>query len=199
MSKVRSKENKEKIPQIITQQQSKPQALTSNVSTATFSSMSKQAESLVSGGNNVLFNPYNNNLVFQWVAMNLNECLSIDIINRSLLNLKSLKFVDNGVINGISDGFTVDDKGQVVQIYDPSIALSCAFGYKIQTESDETAGRLNIEIERRQLDFETLLNKYKETDKNALHAESMIHYIDFDLTNHVMKNYGVWIYCSRKV
>ena len=92
---------------MITQQQSKPQALTSNVSTATFSSMSKQAESLVSGGNNVLFNPYNNNLVFQWVAMNLNECLSIDIINRSLLNLKSLKFVDNGVINGISDGFTV--------------------------------------------------------------------------------------------
>ena len=187
MSKVRSKETKEKIPQMITQQQSKPQALTSNVSTATFSSMSKQAESLVSGGNNVLFNPYNNNLVFQWVAMNLNECLSIDIINRSLLNLKSLKFVDNGVINGISDGFTVDDKGQVVQIYDPSIALSCAFGYKIQTESDETAGRLNIEIERRQLDFETLLNKYKETDKNALHAESMIHYIDFDLVNHVMK------------
>ena len=139
MSASRSKETKEKIPQIITQQQSKPQALTSNVSTATFSSMSKQAESLVSGGNNVLFNPYNNNLVFQWVAMNLNDCLSIDIINRSLLNLKSLKFVDNGVINGISDGFTVDDKGQVVQIYDPSIALSCAFGYKIQTESDETA------------------------------------------------------------
>ena len=46
----------------------KSQALTSNVSTATFSSMSKQAESLVNGGNNVVFNPYNNNLVFQWVA-----------------------------------------------------------------------------------------------------------------------------------
>ena len=75
----------------------------------------------------------------------------------------------------------------IVQLYDPTIALSCAFGYKIQTESDETAGRLNIEIERRQLDFETLLNKYKETDANALHAESMVHYIDFDLTNHVMK------------
>ena len=91
------------------------------------------------------------------------------------------------IIIGISDGFTVDEKGQIVQLYDPTIALSCAFGYKIQTESDETAGRLNIEIERRQLDFETLLNKYKETDANALHAESMVHYIDFDLTNHVMK------------
>ena len=165
----------------------KGQALTSNVSTATFSSMSKQAESLVNGGNNVVFNPYNNNLVFQWVSMSMNDCLSIDLINRALLNLMSLKFVSNGEIRGISDGFTVDEKGQIVQLYDPTIALSCAFGYKIQTESDETAGRLNIEIERRQLDFETLLNKYKETDANALHAESMIHYIDFDLTNHVMK------------
>ena len=160
---------------------------TSNVSTATFSSMSKQAESLVNGGNNVVFNPYNNNLVFQWVSMSMNDCLSIDLINRTLLNLMSLKFVAGGEIRGISDGFTVDEKGQIVQLYDPTIALSCAFGYKIQTESDETAGRLNIEIERRQLDFETLLNKYKETDANALHAESMIHYIDFDLTNHVMK------------
>ena len=161
--------------------------LASNVSTATFSSMSKQAESLVNGGNNVVFNPYNNNLVFQWVSMSMNDCLSIDLINRTLLNLMSLKFVAGGEIRGISDGFTVDEKGQIVQLYDPTIALSCAFGYKIQTESDETAGRLNIEIERRQLDFETLLNKYKETDANALHAESMIHYIDFDLTNHVMK------------
>ena len=165
----------------------KGQALTSNVSTATFSSMSKQAESLVNGGNNVVFNPYNNNLVFQWVSMSMNDCLSIDLFNRTLLNLMCLKFVSNGEIRGISDGFTVDEKGQIVQLYDPTIALSCAFGYKIQTESDETAGRLNIEIERRQLDFETLLNKYKETDANALHAESMVHYIDFDLTNHVMK------------
>ena len=125
----------------------------------------------------------------------MNDCLSIDLFNRALLNLMSLKFVSKdpsglnagGEIRGISDGFTVDEKGQIVQLYDPTIALSCAFGYKIQTESDETAGRLNIEIERRQLDFETLLNKYKETDANALHAESMIHYIDFDLTNHVMK------------
>ena len=148
----------------------KSQALTSNVSTATFSSMSKQAESLVNGGNNVVFNPYNNNLVFQWVSMSMNDCLSIDLFNRALLNLMCLKFVSNGEIRGISDGFTVDEKGQIVQLYDPTIALSCAFGYKIQTESDETAGRLNIEIERRQLDFETLLNKYKETDANALHA-----------------------------
>ena len=73
-----------------------------------------------------------------------------------------------------------------MQIYDPTIALSCAFGYKIQTETDDIKGRLNIEIERRQLDFELLLSKYKETDANALHAESMIHYIDFDLDNHTM-------------
>ena len=30
------------------------------------------------------------------------------------------------------------------------------------------------------------MNKYKQTDANALHAESMIHYIDYDLDNHTM-------------
>ena len=148
MSSSRNKDNntdkKNEIVQQLIPNKTKPQTLSSNVSTATFSSMSKQAESLVNGGNSVLFNPYNNNLVFQWVAMNLNDCSSIDIINKSILNLISLKFANGGIINGISDGFTVDDKGQVVQIYDPTIALSCAFGYKIQTESDETVGRLNI-------------------------------------------------------
>ena len=111
MSSSRNKDNNEIVQQLIPQK-TKPQTLSSNVSTATFSSMSKQAESLVNGGNSVLFNPYNNNLVFQWVAMNLNDCLSIDIINRSILNLISLKFANGGIINGISDGFTVDDKGQ---------------------------------------------------------------------------------------
>ena len=43
-----------------------------------------------------------------------------------------------------------------------------------------------MEIERRQLDFSQLLMKYQETDRNAMHAESMIHYIDFNLTDHVM-------------
>ena len=124
----------------------KGQALTSNVSTATFSSMSKQAESLVNGGNNVVFNPYNNNLVFQWVSMSMNDCLSIDLINRALLNFMSLKFVSNGEIRGISDGFTVDEKGQIVQLYDPTIALSCAFGYKIQTESDERRGGSTLRL-----------------------------------------------------
>ena len=169
---------------ITTIQPQRPQA--TNVSTATFSSLAKQAESLVSGGNSVIFNAYNNNLVFKWIATNINDCLSIDIINKFLLNIAKLKFSNNSEIVGISDGFTIDDKGQVVQIYDPTIALSCAFGYKIQTETDDIRGRLNIEIERRQLDFELLLNKYKETDANAMHAESMIHYIDYDLDNHTM-------------
>ena len=60
-------------------------------------------------------------------------------------------------MTGISDGFIVDDRGQIVQLYDPTIALSCAFGYKIQTESTETSNRLDVEIERRQLDFSQLL------------------------------------------
>ena len=158
----------------------------SSVSTATFSSMSKQAESLVNGGTSVVFNPYNNNLVFRWISMNLNDCVSIDTINRALANISSIGFTSGGTMTGISDGFIVDDRGQIVQLYDPTIALSCAFGYKIQTESTETSNRLDVEIERRQLDFSQLLLKYQETDRNARHAESMIHYIDFNLTDHVM-------------
>ena len=186
MSDKHSDDKKNIIPQqtITTIQPQRAQA--TNVSTATFSSLAKQAESLVSGGSSVIFNAYNNNLAFKWISTNINDCLSIDIINRFLLNIAKLKFANNSEIVGISDGFTIDDKGQVVQIYDPTIALSCAFGYKIQTETDDIKGRLNIEIERRQLDFELLLSKYKETDANALHAESMIHYIDFDLDNHTM-------------
>ena len=69
---------------ITTIQPQRPQA--TNVSTATFSSLAKQAESLVSGGNSVIFNAYNNNLVFKWIATNINDCLSIDIINKFLLN-----------------------------------------------------------------------------------------------------------------
>lgn len=157
-----------------------------SVSTATFSSMSKQAESLVNGGTSVVFNPYNNNLVFRWISMNLNDCISIDTINRVITNISRMNFTSGGTMTGISDGFIVDDRGQIVQLYDPTIALSCAFGYKIQTESTETSNRLDVEIERRQLDFSQLLLKYQETDRNALHAESMIHYIDFNLTDHEM-------------
>ena len=172
-----------------------PTAGASSVSTATFSSMSKQAESLVSGGNSVVFNPlvsggnsvvfnpYNNNLVFQWIAMNMNDCISIDTMKRAIANIANIQFTSGGTMTGISDGFIVDDRGQIVQLYDPTIALSCAFGYKIQTESTETSTRLDVEIERRQLDFSQLLMKYQETDRNAMHAESMIHYIDFDLTD----------------
>ena len=86
---------------ITTIQPQRPQA--TNVSTATFSSLAKQAESLVSGGSSVIFNAYNNNLVFKWIATNINDCLSIDIINRSILNLISLKFANSGIISGISD------------------------------------------------------------------------------------------------
>ena len=107
--------------------------LASNVSTATFSSMSKQAESLVNGGNNVVFNPYNNNLVFQWVSMSMNDCLSIDLINRALLNLMSLKFVAGGEIRGITDGFTVDEKGQIVQLYDPTNYYYARLHYVLRT------------------------------------------------------------------
>ena len=94
-----------------------PTAGASSVSTATFSSMSKQAESLVSGGNSVVFNPYNNNLVFQWIAMNMNDCISIDTMKRAIANIANIQFTSGGTMTGISDGFIVDDRGQIVQLY----------------------------------------------------------------------------------
>ena len=68
---------------MITQQQSKPQALTSNVSTATFSSMSKQAESLVSGGNNVLLN----NIVKYPINTNIYPIFPISADNKPYIHI----------------------------------------------------------------------------------------------------------------
>ena len=64
MSDKHSDDKKNIIPQqtITTIQPQRAQA--TNVSTATFSSLAKQAESLVSGGSSVIFNAYNNNLAF---------------------------------------------------------------------------------------------------------------------------------------
>ena len=59
-----------------------------NVHTAVFSSASRVAESLASGPNSVLFNAYNNYLVFKWISFQLNDCAAIDIPNRLLVNFR---------------------------------------------------------------------------------------------------------------
>ena len=95
-----------------------PRLSRGNSGIATFSSMAKVAESLVNGGASIEFNSYNNNLVFKWVSQDINESLCLDIIERLIGNVASLIFTNGSVIKGISDGFTTDNRGQMVQQYD---------------------------------------------------------------------------------
>ena len=95
-----------------------------NSSVATYSSMAKVAESLVNGGASIMFNSYNNSIVFKWVSQDINESLSIDLINRILSNIENIYFTNGSFIKGISNGFTLNNRGQLVQQYDENIALS---------------------------------------------------------------------------
>ena len=153
---------------------------------ATFSSMAKVAESLVNGGASIMFNSYNNSIVFKWVSQDINDSLSIDLINRILLNIENVVFANGSFIKGISNGFTLNNRGQVVQQYDENIALSTAFGYDITQLSNNTIINLNTEIEARQSDSRLLLAAYQQTEQNIKNAESLVHYLEFDTENHVL-------------
>ena len=152
-----------------------------NSSVATYSSMAKVAESLVNGGAS-----YNNSIVFKWVSQDINESLSIDLINRILSNIENIYFTNGSFIKGISNGFTLNNRGQLVQQYDENIALSTAFGYDITQLSNNTIINLNTEIEARQSDSRLLLTAYQQTEQNIRNAESLVHYLEFDLDNHIL-------------
>ena len=162
----------------------RPRPSSSNV--ATFSSMAKVAESLVNGGASIMFNSYNNSIVFKWVSQDINDSLSIDLINRVLSNIEYILFANGSYIKGISNGFTLNNRGQVVQQYDENIALSTAFGYEITQLSNNTIINLNTEIEARQSDSRLLLTAYQQTEQNIKNAESLVHYLEFDTDNHVL-------------
>ena len=157
-----------------------------NSGIATFSSMAKVAESLVNGGASIEFNSYNNDIVFKWVSQNINESLYFDIIERLIGNINSIIFYNGSRITGISDGFTTDSRGQTVQQYDESVALSTAFGYQITQLSTNTIMNLNTEIEARQSDSYYLYKAFAEACEARRAALSLIHYLKFDLVNHAM-------------
>ena len=137
---------------------------TGSSNVATFSSMAKVAESLVNGGASIMFNSYNNSIVFKWVSQDINDSLSIDIINRIIANIENIHFTNGSFIKGISNGFTLNNRGQVVQQYDENIALSTAFGYDITQISNNTIINLNTEIEARQSDARLLVTAYQQTE-----------------------------------
>ena len=155
-----------------------------NSSVSTYSSMAKVAESLVNGGASIMFNSYNNSIVFKWVSQDINDSLSIDLINRVLSNIDTIYFTNGSFIKGISNGFTYNNRGQVVQQYDENIALSTAFGYEITQLSNNTIINLNTEIEARQSDSRLLLTAYQQTEQNIKNAESLVHYLEFDLESY---------------
>ena len=80
------------LPQIKPPQNFSPQS--KNVGSATFSNIAKQAESLVSGDNSIVFNNYNNNAVFRSSRVDLNDCVSVDAVNKSIKIVNELTFSD---------------------------------------------------------------------------------------------------------
>ena len=102
-----------------------------NMHTATFSSAARVAESLVSGPNSVLFNVYNNYLVFKWIATQMEDSAAVDIPNRLLINFQGIAFSNQSTITGISNGYGYDRYGRLIQLYEPTIALDTTFAYEI--------------------------------------------------------------------
>ena len=109
---------------------------------AAFSKLAKQAESLSNGDNSVIFNDYNNNIVFRSNRVNLNDCLSIDAYTKSVKNVNDITFKDNSVIAGISPGYTINNQGAKVVINDETLALSTAFGYDVMKRIEQLESRL---------------------------------------------------------
>ena len=103
-----------------------------------------------------------------------------------MLNIENIVFTNGSFIKGISNGFTLNNRGQLVQQYDENIALSTAFGYDITQLSNNTIINLNTEIEARQSDSRLLLAAYQQTEQNIKSAESLVHYLEFDTDNHVL-------------
>ena len=136
----------------------KPTVLPNNVSTATFSNLSKQAESLVNGDISIQFSNYNNNILFKSKHIETNNCVNLDVIHRKIQKLNAISFENNSELRGISDGYTTNKQGSKIPVYDKHIALSTVFAYEYQHKIDSIRRDLNSEIEKRKY-ADDLLNK----------------------------------------
>ena len=162
MSKARTHKKKHQEPpapiEYVIQQQPKFNITNKNTGTATFSNMAKQAETLVNGEMSILFNNYNNNVVFRSSRIDMNDCLNIDVAHQALQNVNNITFTNNTTVAGISDGYTVNAQGIRVPMYDNKIALSTVFGYEYTHTISAIKRDLNNEIEHRKYE-DALLNK----------------------------------------
>ena len=170
------------IPQVIQVPQYNQQSR--NIGIATFSSISKQAEALLSGDNSVIFNNYTNSLIFRSSKLDMKECLNLHFVDKTINNVKSLSFGKAGTIKGISDGYQTNSQGVVVRVSDREIALSTAFGNEIIQKNDKMTKDFNLEVERRKYDDNVLLEKLNETSSACEMALRLINYIYYDTENH---------------
>ena len=144
------------VQQIPQQQQHVPS--NNNASTATFSNLAKQAESLVNGDISIQFSNYNNNILFKSKHLDTSECVNIDVLHKKLQKINSISFENNSELKGISDGYTTNKQGSKIPLYDKNIALSTVFAYEYQHKIDSVRRDLNSEIEKRK-NADDLLNK----------------------------------------
>ena len=155
-----------------------------SVGAATFSSMAKQAESLVSGDDSVVFDNYTDSVVFKSARLSLSDSLAVNVLDKSINNVNVVNFSNGTQLAGISDGYTVDTKGGMTPMYDPTIALSTVFGYESTQSVDSLRKDLAAEIERRVADSVLLTNKFQQTSADCEAAVRMVHYLNYDTENH---------------
>ena len=98
---------------------------------SSFSHLAKQAETLSNGDNSIIFNSYNNNIVFRSKRADVSDCLCIDAFTKSMKNVNDITFKDKSVIDGISCGYTINAQGAKIPINDEKLALSTVFGYDV--------------------------------------------------------------------
>jgi hypothetical protein len=109
---------------------------------SSFSHLAKQAESLSNGDNSIMFNNYNNNIVFRSKRSDVNECLSIEAHTKSMKNVNEISFKDKSAIRGISSGYTINAQGAKIPVNDENIALSTAFGYDMLKRIEQLEARM---------------------------------------------------------
>ena len=148
--------------------------LPSNSNIATFSSLSKQAESLVNGDISITFNNFNNHVMFRSKNVDANDSVNIDVIHQKLQNIKALCFANNTEIHGISDGYTTNSQGAKIPLYDKNMALSTVFAYEYQHKIDSVRKDLNSEIEKRRYEDERINKRVDEANAEIAALKSKV-------------------------
>ena len=152
----------------------KPAVMPHNTGIATFSNLSKQAESLVNGDISITFNNFNNNVMFRSKNVDISDAVNIDVIHKRLQNINAIAFDNNTELKGISDGYTTNSQGAKIPLYDHNIALSTVFAYEYQHKIDSVRRDLNSEIEKRRYEDELLRQRLTaaEAEIELLKAEN---------------------------